>query len=162
MKNRIFIYLLTVLLILILFIACFSNELGLWMQEGVRDLTSTSNTGNKPLSQEDSQKIVGYRLVDSERDARRVEVRDFRASIEGVGKVDVNFTLVNNGVAHFPSIRVLMKSAQSKVLRTIDVSPSQYGAKGDFSKQLVTLHIPLEPGEVRVAVTPFFDTVGEK
>lgn len=162
MKNRIFSYFLVLSLVMLLFIACFSNELGLWVQEGVGGLGGSSSTTNKILAVEDSQKIVGYRLVDSERDARKVEVRDFGAHMEGASKVDVNFTLVNNGVVHFPKIRVLMKDANSKVLRTIDVTPSQYGAKGEFSKQLVTLHIPLERGEVRVAVMPYYDVEGEK
>ena len=162
MKNRVFSFLLVLALVMLLFIACFSNELGLWMQEGVNGLGESSSAPNKILSMEDSQKIVGYRLVDSERDARKVEVRYFSANMENAYKVDINFTLVNNGVMHFPKIRVLMKDANSKVLRTINVAPSQYGAKGKFSKQLVTLHIPLERGEVRVSVTPYYEAEGEK
>ncbi len=157
MKTRFLIFFLVVAGLLILFVVCFSNELGLWLREGLGGWSSESTSLQKTLDSKDSQKIVGYRLVDLERDARRVEVRDFRASMDGLGKVDINLTLVNTGSVHFPNLRVFMKGEDSRVLRTLNISPQEYGGKGDFGKQQVVLHIPLLRGESRVAVTPYYD-----
>lgn len=162
MKSRILVFFLVVACILIVFVACFSNELRLWLREGVETWRSEPAAVQKVLDGKESQMIVGYRLVDTERDARRVELRDFQASMDGLGKVAVTLTLVNNGSVDFPNLRVFMKSEDSKVLRTLNISPQDYGARGEFSKQQVALRIPLLRGESRVAVSPYFELESEK
>ncbi len=152
------------LLILALFIGLlgffFSHEIYMSMQDDLRKAFASELVETR-IQPGEASRIVGYRLKDTTRDLSVVEVRGLNAVVTENGWAEVSFDLVNKGEARFPSLKVLLQDAGNSVLRTVRLSPEDYGASGNFTVQQVKVRVELRGLEKKVAIAPFFEGVSK-
>lgn len=138
----------------------FSHEIYMSISSDMKRAFGEARAGER-LAPGDLHRIVGFRLKDPTRDLAAIEVRRLSASVAEGGVADVAFDLVNLGEARFPHLRLYLQDSANRVLRTVELSPKDYGAGGDFSVQHVKVRVQLKGSEKRVAVAPFFEGVGK-
>ncbi len=108
------------------------------------------------LSDDKTSRIVGYKLTDERTDPAMVVVDSLQASMPDSSNVVVSLRLTNKGGADWPWLRVYLQDAQGRTTRTLDYSPQNYPHGTSFVSEVVSLTIPLRPGEQRFTASAFF------
>ncbi len=153
-------FLLVIALMLGFFGFFFSHEIYMSMSNGMKRALASERPESR-LGPGDLSRIVGYRLKDPTRDLSVIEVKGLSAVVTENGWAEVMFNLVNAGEARFPHLRLYLQDSSGAVLRTVGLSPDDYGASGDFSVQQVRVRVQLRGQEKKVAVAPYFQEVGK-
>ena len=159
MKTFAIRFLLLAALILGMFGFFFSHEIYMSISADMKRAFSTEIPGSR-LEASDLSRIIGYRLKDPTRDLTVIEVKRLHAVITESGWAEVMFDLVNRGEARFPHLRLYLQDATNSVLRTVELTPDDYGASGNFAVQQVKVRVQLRGQEKKIAVAPYFQ--GEK
>ncbi len=156
MKGFAIRFLLLAALILGLFGFFFSHEIYMSMSNDMKRAFASERPESR-LEPGDLSRIVGYRLKDPTRDLAVIEVKRLNAVVTENGWAEVMFDLVNKGEARFPHLRLYLQDSAAAVLRTVELSPEDYGATGNFSVQQVKVRVQLRGQEKKVAVAPYFE-----
>jgi hypothetical protein len=138
----------------------FSHEIYMSVSKDMKRAFATERPESR-LGPGDLSRIVGYRLKDPTRDLAVVEVKGLKAVDAENGWAEITFNLVNKGEARFPHLRMHLQDSNEAVLRTVELSPTDYGASGNFAVQQVKVRVQLRGREKKVAVAPYFEGVNK-